>query len=168
MMTFIMSKPPKPFIRGAARPATLPPRALEALSGTGLASVVERARWLGELDPVLRQSLPATLADQCRLANVDDKNVVFLVSAPVWKAKLRLHADALLGAAAAAGLKARTLVVKVVPPEPAIPAGTGTPKPLSEEVRDSLRATAQSVSDPGLKAQLLRLAASTRPKADGG
>jgi hypothetical protein len=167
MMTFIMSNSFKPFVRGASPPTSLPPRALEALSGTGLASVVERARWLGELDPVLRQSLPATLADHCKLANVDDKNLVFLVSAPVWKAKLRLHADALLGAAAAAGLKARTLVVKVVTPEPAIPEGTGTPKPLSEAVRDSLRATAQSVSDPGLRDQLLRLAESPRNKTDG-
>ncbi len=162
-----MSDASKPSVRGAAAPTRLPPRALEALSGTGLASVVERARWLGELDPVLRQSLPATLADQCKLANVDDKNLVFLVSAPVWKARLRLHADALLGAAAAAGLEARTLVVKVSPPEPAIPAGTGQSKPLSEAVRDSLRATAQSVSDPGLRAQLLRLAGPPRSKTDG-
>lgn len=167
MMTFIMSDASKPFVRGAALPTRLPPRALEALSGTGLASVVERARWLGELDPVLRQSLPATLADQCRLANVDDKNLVFLVSGPVWKAKLRLHADALLDAAAAAGLKARTLVVKVAPPEPVVPAGTGHGKPLSEAVRDSLRATAQSVSDPGLRAQLLRLAGPPRDTSDG-
>ena len=162
-----MSNSFKPFVRGASPPTSLPQRALEALSGTGLASVVERARWLGELDPVLRQSLPATLADHCKLANVDDKNLVFLVSAPVWKAKLRLHADALLGAAAAAGLKARTLVVKVAPPEPAITAGTGTPRPLSEAVRDSLRATAQSVSDPELQAQLLRLASSSRSGTDG-
>jgi len=167
MMTFIISKPPKPFVRGAARPATLPPRALEALSGTGLASVVERARWLGELDPLLRQSLPATLAGQCRLANVDDKRVVFLVSSPVWKAKLRLHADALLGAAAAAGLSARSLVVKVAPPEPSVPGGHGPAKPLSEAVRDSLRATAHSVSDPGLRDQLLRLASSGPAKTDG-
>ncbi|WP_146906953.1 hypothetical protein [Arenimonas daejeonensis] len=90
-----------------------------------------------------------------------------MVSAPVWKAKLRLHADALLDAAAAAGLKARTLVVKVSPPIPAIPSGTGNAKPLSEAVRDSLRATAQSVSDPELRAQLLRLAAHARSSTDG-
>lgn len=160
-----MTKPPKT-VRGATRSA-LPPRALEALAGTGLANLVERARWLDALDPVLRQSLPATLADQCKLANVDDKHLVFLVSAPVWKAKLRLHADALLDAAAAAGLKARTLVVKVSTPVPVVPAGTGSAKPLSEAVRDSLRATAQSVSDPELRAQLLRLASLTRSSTDG-
>jgi hypothetical protein len=158
MITFIMSDQSKPIVRGPA-PAALPRHALEALKGSGLASVIERARWLDALDPLLRQSLPATLAGQCKLANVDDKNLVFLVNAPVWKAKLRLHANTLLDAAAAAGLSARTLVVKVSPPEPEAPSGTGKAKPLSEAVRDSLRATAQSVSDPELRAQLLRLAA---------
>lgn len=152
-------------VRGTAL-AALPRQALEALEGSGLASVVERARWLGELDPVLRQNLPATLADQCSLANVDDKCVVFLVSAPVWKAKLRLHADAVLAAAAAAGLKARTLVVKVSAPGPVIPTGSGPAKPLSEAVRDALRTTALSVSDPGLREQLLRLASASRSSTD--
>jgi hypothetical protein len=164
MITFIMDKSSR-IVRGPV-PAALPRQALDALEGSGLAGVVERARWLDTLDPVLRQNLPATLADQCRLANVDDKCVVFLVSAPVWKAKLRLHADAILAAAAAAGLKARTLVVKVSAPGPVIPTGSGPAKPLSEAVRDSLRASAQSVSDPGLKEQLLKLASSTRRSTD--
>ena len=147
-------------------PAALPRQALDALQGTGLAGVVARARWLDALDPVLRQSLPATLADHCRLANVDENHVVFLVSSPVWKAKLRPHADAVLAAAAAAGLRARTLLVKVSAPEPAIPAGPGGAKPLSEAVRDSLRTTALSVSDPELRAQLLRLASGVRSSTD--
>ncbi|WP_169742276.1 DciA family protein [Arenimonas metalli] len=167
MMTFIMSEPPKTRVRGAASSPALPPLALEALAGSGLANVVERAKWLATLDPLLRQSLPATLAGQCKLANVDDKHLVFLVSAPVWKAKLRLHADALLDAAAAAGLRGRSLVVKVSAPVLPVPTGTGTARPLSEAVRDSLRATAQSVSDPELRAQLLRLASSSRSGTDG-
>lgn len=160
-----MSDRPNLYVRGSA-PAALPRQALQALEGSGLASLVERARWLDALDPLLRQCLPATLAGQCKLANVDDMNLVFLVNAPVWKAKLRLHADALLDAAAAAGLKARTLVVKVSPPVPDIPSGTGNARPLSEAVRDSLRATAQSVSDPELRDQLLRLASHARHSTD--
>ena len=131
-----MSEPPKARIRGAASSSALPPLALDALAGSGL-------------------------------ANVDDKHLVFLVSAPVWKAKLRLHADALLGAAAAAGLRGRSLVVKVSTPVSPVPTGTGTARSLSEAVRDSLRATAQSVSDPELRAQLLRLASSSRSGTDG-
>ena len=101
-------------------------------------------------------SLPAALAGQCRLANADQDKLVFLVSAPVWKSKLRLMADVLLDAAAAAGHPARTLVVKVAPPAPITPDAIG--KPLTQAVRDSLRMAARSVEDPDLRAQLLKLA----------
>lgn len=101
------------------------------------------------------------MAGFCRLANVDRDKLVYLVSAPVWKNKLRLMADVLLDAAAAAGHPARALVVKVVPDlatHGETPMAPGTGKPLSQAVRDSLRATAQSVNDPDLRAQLLKLA----------
>ena len=119
--------------------------------------MIRRARELDRLDRLLRQSLPAAVAENCRLANVDRERLVFLVSAPVWKSKLRLLADVLLDATAAAGHPARTLVVKVVPPVPQnSPDAVG--KPLSEAVRESLRAAARSVEDPDLRAQLLKLA----------
>jgi len=142
--------------RGAAVPGS-PVQALQAASAAGLGPLIQRAQFLDRLDQLLRQNLPPALAGKCRLANVDQDRLVFLVNAPVWKNKLRLMADVLLDAAAAAGYPARTLVVKVVPvlpdsPEPA--AG----KPLSEAVRESLRTTAQSVNDPDLRAQLLKLA----------
>jgi hypothetical protein len=111
---------------------------------------------LDELDGILRENLPAALADQCRLANVDPDKLVFLVSAPVWKSKLRLSADVLLDAAAAAGHPARALVVKVVPPAASAAGAIG--KPLSQTARDSLRMAARSVEDPDLRAQLLKLA----------
>ena len=135
-----------------------PPQALQAAASAGLGPLIQRAQMLGRLDQVLRQTLPPAMANHCRMANVDKDQLVFLVSAPVWKNKLRLMADALLDAAAAAGHPARALVVKVVPdfaaPSPAASVG----KPLSEAVRDSLRTTAQSVNDPDLRAQLLKLA----------
>jgi hypothetical protein len=45
-------------------------------------------------------------------------------------------------------------VVPALPDSPGAVAG----KPLSEAVRESLRTTAQSVNDPDLRAQLLKLA----------
>jgi hypothetical protein len=156
MITFIMSKRTHSQDRGPARSSS-PPRALEAASAAGLGPLIQRAQSLGRLDQLLRQSLPATLAQQCRLANVEPDRLVFLVNAPVWKNKLRLMADTLLDAAAAAGYPARALVVKVVPTISISPE-TSVGKPLSEAVRESLRATAQSVKDPDLRAQLLKLA----------
>ena len=122
--------------------------------------MIRRARELDRLDRLLRQSLPAAVAENSRLANVDQDRLVFLVNAPVWKSKLRLLADVLLDAAAAVGHPARALVVKVVPNLSLIPdvPGPVAGKPLSEVVRESLRATARSVEDPDLRAQLLKLA----------
>lgn len=122
----------------------------------GLAPLIARAQWLDEMDQLLRLSLPGNVAPHCRLANVAQDKLVFQVSSPVWKNKLRLYGDTLLGAAAAAGLSARTLVVKVVAEAP-VPPGKTPSKPLSQGVRDSLRTTAQSVEDPELRAQLLKL-----------
>ena len=141
--------------RGAAGTG-VPPQALQAATA-GLGSLIERARWLDRLDHLLRQSLPVALAGQCRLANVDKDKLVFLVNAPIWKNKLRLSEDVLLNAAAAAGLPVRALVVKVAPAMAGAP-GPSTGKPLSQAVRESLRTTAQSVEDPELRAQLLKLA----------
>jgi hypothetical protein len=156
MITFIMSKRTHSDNRGTAGSGS-PTQALQAASAAGLGPLIQRAQALGRLDQLLRQNLPPALAGQCRLANVDQDRLVFLVNAPVWKNKLRLMADALLDAAAAAGYPARALVVKVVPMLPGSPeAAFG--KPLSEAVRDSLRTTAQSVNDPDLRAQLLKLA----------
>ncbi len=150
-----MSKTTHSQDRGAAGSGS-PPQALQAATA-GLGSLVERARWLDRLDHLLRQSLPAALAGQCRLANVDKDKLVFLVNAPIWKNKLRLSESILLDAAAAAGLSVRTLVVKVTPSTPESP-GPSIGKPLSQAVRESLRTTAQSVADPELRAQLLKLA----------
>src|SRR6185503_17560560 len=133
IITFIMTKQPHSHSRDAAR-ASSPPQALQAASDAGMADLIARARWLDELDQVLRRCLPATLANQCRLANVDRDKLVFLVNAPVWKTKLRLEADALLRAATAAGLTVRSLVVKVTAAPP-IPPGTTTGMPLSNAVR---------------------------------
>lgn len=140
---------------GAAGPGS-PTPALQAAE-SGLGPMFRRARELDRLDRLLRQSLPAAVAENSRLANVDAEKLVFLVSAPVWKSKLRTLADVLLDAARAAGHPARTLVVKVVPPTPQnSPDSVG--KPLTEAVRESLRAAARSVEDPDLRAQLLKLA----------
>ena len=122
-----------------------------------LGPLIARAQWLDGLDLLLRKSLPASVAPHCRLANVTQDKLVFQVSSPIWNRKLRLFADTVLGAAAAAGLSARTLVVKVVAETP-VALGKNFGKPLSQGVRDSLRATAQSVEDPELRALLLTLA----------
>lgn len=130
---------------------------LEALGDTALRGVVDRAKALARLEASLLGALPVTLRPHCRLANAHAGAVVFLVTSPTWKSRLRLHQETLLRSAQEAGVAANVLTIKVVPdvagPEPTSP---GTP--LSDTVRDALRTTADSVADPGLRDQLLKLA----------
>jgi len=112
---------------------------------------------LAALDERLRRCLPDSLRPHCRLGNAGSGKLVWFVDAPVWGTLLRQHTDVLLDAAAAAGLSAGALTVKVSPPLPSHP-DVEAPKPLSQATRDALRKTAESVADPELRAQLLRLA----------
>ena len=152
-----MRKPSDLRLQGTANASSAPRPALEAAGEAGLGRLIERAQWLAALDERLRRCLPDLLLPHCRLGNVGAGKLVYLVDAPVWGAKLRQHADALLDAAAAAGLQAGAFIVKVVPPLPSRP-DIAAPKPLSSVTRDALRKTAESVADPELRAQLLRLA----------
>lgn len=128
----------------------------EAASGD-LGNVIDRANQLAALDRRLRQSLPEPLASHVRLGNVRDGRLVFLVDSPVWKAKLRLHADVIRDAAAAAGLATSGMTLKVATMQ-AVPPDAASLSPLSQAARDSLRAAAATVDDPELRSQLLRMA----------
>jgi hypothetical protein len=139
-------------------PSKSDPRPFADVASEGsLGSLVERVRLLDALDRQLRQSLPEPLRHQCRLANIRADRLVFLVSSPVWSAKLRLHADALYGAAAAVGLEVGALTVKVATMQP-VPPDQAPHTPLSPTARDTLRTAAGAVADPDLKERLLRLA----------
>lgn len=119
--------------------------------------MVEHALWLEALDQTLRQCLPPQLAQHCRLGNVRGGTLVYFVGSPVWKAKLRLHAELLLERARAAGLPARELLTKVATMQHVPP--NATPRlPLSTAARDALRTAAESVTDPEIRARLQAMA----------
>ena len=144
-------------LQGTAKASSAPRPALEAAGEAGLGRLIERAQALAALDERLRRCLPDSLQPHCRLGNAGAGKLVYFVDAPIWGAKLRQHADVLLDAAVAAGLQVGALTVKVSPPLASGP-DVEAPKPLSQATRDALRETAQSVADPELRAQLLRLA----------
>lgn len=131
--------------------------ALSAALSSDSVRLIERAMQLQALDRQLRQSLPEPLASHVRLGNLRNDKLVFLVDAPTWKARLRLHANALLDAAAAAGIHTDGITVKVATMQP-VPPDAAPPAPLSAAARKTLRAAAAAIQDEELKSQLLRLA----------
>lgn len=129
-----------------------PQAALEALLADPSGDPIRRALWLDGLDRQLRPLLPPALAPHARLANFERGRLVFVVDAPVWRAKLRLAAPGLLDAAQSIGLEATELVVKsTVSP----PAGAASPplanvrsRPMSKAAREALQAALASLHKP--------------------
>lgn len=74
---------------------------------------------------------------------------MFVVDAPVWRAKLRLAAPELLDVARSLGLDAVELVVKtMLAPAPAPVQSSRKPKPISAAAQQALQAALASLKDP--------------------
>lgn len=137
------SKPRSP--RG--HPST-PRAALEALLAEPAGGPVRRALWLDELDQRFRPLLPPSLAAHARLANYERGRLVFVVDAPVWRAKLRLAAPELLDAARSIGLDAAELIVKTTTPVTASPQSDRKAKPISAAALQALQSALASLKEP--------------------
>ncbi len=137
------SKPRSP--RG--HPST-PRAALDALLAEPAGGPIRRALWLDELDQRFRPLLPPSLAAHARLANYERGRLVFVVDAPVWRAKLRLAAPELLDAARSLGLDAAELIVKTTTPATASPQSHRNAKPISPTALQALQTAVALLKDP--------------------
>jgi hypothetical protein len=127
---------------------------MEALLADVAFDPLRRALWLDALDQRLRPSLPPALAPHARVANVDGGRLVYVVDAPVWRAKLRLVAPDILDAARSLGLGVSELVVKATnhplnPPDQPPQQANRKATPMSAAARDALQAALASLKDPG-------------------
>src|SRR5690349_24572762 len=126
-----------------------PRAALDALLAEPAGGPVRRAMWLDELDQRFRPLLPPSLAAHARLANFERGRLVFVVDAPVWRAKMRLAAPELLDAARSIGLDAAELIVKTTTPVIASPQSERKAKPISATALQALQAALESLKEPG-------------------
>jgi len=127
-----------------------PQAPVEALLSDAAFDPLRRALWLDALDQRLRPSLPPSLANHARLANLDGGRLVYVVDAPVWRAKLRLVAPELLDAARSLGLGVTDLVVKVttLPAHASERAEGRKTTPMSAAAKEALQAALASLADP--------------------
>lgn len=123
-----------------------------------LGTLADRARALDELDDRLRHLLPEAVARETRLADVRNGRIVFLASSPTWASRIRLYQSALLAEARAATNGGVEHFTVKVAPLPTVPPNPPRPKPLSSAAAHHLRATAEVLPDPELRAIYLNLA----------
>lgn len=130
------------------RPSS-PQAALDALLAEPAGDPIRRALWLDGLDRQFRPYLPSSLAAHSRLANFENGRLVFVVDAPVWRARLRLAAPELLDVARSLGLAAVELVIKTaLAPVPAPVQVVRHNKPISVASQQALQAALASLKDP--------------------
>jgi len=138
------------------------------LTGPGhLAALREHCSRLDEISAVVEANLPAPMNRHCRVANVTDGVLVLVSAGTGWSTRLRFHAPQLLDALRARpGLgHLREIRVRPAPPK-AVEAGEALRIPhLPAQAARHLRAAADAISAPALRAALLRLA--SRGRADG-
>ena len=136
------------------------PLQINELLGGKYAYLLTRARTLLEMEALLHKLLPAPLKEHCRVLAIRDKTLVLATSSPVWAARLRFHAPLLVKQLSDhQTVKLRTVLVRVRPPEkPAPPPRRQAALRPGKAGAAALQHAAQTISDPGLKTALLRLA----------
>jgi hypothetical protein len=136
------------------------PLQINKLVHSKYACLVSRARTLMDLEALLQKLLPAPLKEHCRVLAIRDETLILATSSPVWAARLRFHAPLLLKQLSnQQAMKLRTVRVRVRPPEKAAapPRRQAALRP-GKAAATALQQAAQTISDPGLKTALLRLA----------
>ncbi|TLX21003.1 MULTISPECIES: DUF721 domain-containing protein [Thermomonas] len=124
-----------------SRAAASPRAALDALLAGSAGGTLRRAQWLDAMDRLLRPLLPAGLGAHARLANVRGDRLVFVVDSPVWHAKLRLAAPALIDAARSIGLEVNDVGVRTTTaPLRPLPPAEARHAPMSAAARAGLEA----------------------------
>ncbi|EQD42109.1 hypothetical protein B2A_10485 [mine drainage metagenome] len=129
---------------------------------SSLGDLFTKAAALEKLDQQLRQRLLPTLAEQVRLGGVHGERIVFVASSAAWASRLRMEQAAILRLARTLGLSARTLTIKIAP-LPAPPPEPTARLALSPAAARHLRAAANSLPDPELRARFLALASLAKP-----
>ena len=126
---------------------------------TVIAALAKRAHQLDLLDARLRQSLPAPLNEQLRLAGIRGRSAVLLTPNPAWATRARAAQSSILAALHAVGVDADSIIVKVkLAPALHAQVQTVVATPLSPTAATHLRAAAKTVPDPELRALFLDLA----------
>jgi len=137
------------------------PRAIKDLlsrRSDGPAQLYTRALELARIQQLLQSELPSPLREHLYVAGYDDKSMLLFTDGPAWAARLRFQIPAILALARSrCGLPSVENVRIRVTISPLLSSALPRRPRLSASAAETLRRSAESVSDPGLRDRLLRL-----------
>ena len=119
------------------------------------------ARALQRLENAVRECLPQALRTHCRVANLREATLVLQADSPVWGARLRYSAPALVRELTGSrGLpRVRRIEILVRPPGSNQAERKTQPRILGAQAKQLLQEVAASTEDPDLRRAWARLAA---------
>ncbi len=137
-----------------------PLRINNLLGNSAVARLLSRARTLATLDAELHRLIPPPLNDHCHVLSLRDGTLVLAADSPVWAARLRFQSSQLVKQLSTTRtVNLRTLRVCVRPPESRRTFRSARRRPpVSRQHSRILEQAASEVTDPGLRAALLKLA----------
>lgn len=137
-----------------------PLRINRLLGNSSATRLLARARALSALDARLHKFIPPPLNEHCRVLSVRDATLVLAADSPVWAARLRFQSIQLIKQLTESGtVNLRTVEVRIRPPaDQGVAHKSQRRKAFTRETGHILGQAARDLSDPDLRAALLRLA----------
>lgn len=150
----------------AFRPLTARAPAVLLREAKPLRAIFGHAQRLGHLQRLLESQLQPAAREHCRVASWREGNLLLIVTDGHWATRLRYQQKRLQRQLMAFDeFTSLTRIQFKVQPTTVQPSAVVSALDLSANAAETIQATADGISDPGLRAALERLAAHAKPKA---
>jgi len=130
------------------------------LDSSAASPLLSRARALGRLDALVHELIPSPMNQHCRVLSVRDDTLIIAADSAAWAARLRYQSPQLIRQlAGVSSMNLRTVHIRVRAASPQPDKQTATVRQsVSDKNSLALKQAARNITDPRLKAVLLRLA----------
>ncbi len=137
---------------------------LSDFGDSGLRKLVRHAQRFRSADKIVKQFLPAHLHGHCQVAHLDTSQLTLTVDSAAWLTQLRYAQQTLLQQLKKQPqfIHLQTIQLRVMPLPPQIPFKetqglVSSSRRLSNNTKELIKTSADSISHPALKKALLKL-----------
>ena len=140
-------------------PTHKPVSIAKLFSGGALPRLLDHSRALAQLDRALHKALPDPLKEHCHVVNLRGQTLTLAADSPAWAARLRYQSRTVLQhLARMQTVTVRTITVRIAPARPPRQEKPKRQAQLSATNARLLQQTANALTDPRLRAALLKVA----------